>query len=121
MLKPGCRYAPPGANLLAHLRRARKNVRTPQRRLKTGAYNRQTYSYLKHSIGSRSAAFLAGHTPKTRPTDVETSIPLSTAHRGMEAGSSGKNNMMTELTTTARNTPSTPPSDVRIIASSRNC
>ena len=53
------------------------------------------YSCLKHSIGSRLAAFFAGQTPKTNPTPIETVIPLTTAHIGIEAGSSGINNMNT--------------------------
>jgi hypothetical protein len=45
------------------------------------------YSYRKASIGSRFAAFLAGQTPKIRPTLIETIMPLATAHSGIEAGS----------------------------------
>jgi hypothetical protein len=53
------------------------------------------YSYLKHSIGSRLAAFFAGQTPKIRPTATETVNPLRIAQSGIEAGSSGMKNMIT--------------------------
>ena len=47
----------------------------------------EPYSYLRHSIGSRFAAFLAGHTPKMSPIAVETPRPATTAQAGIEAGS----------------------------------
>jgi hypothetical protein len=53
------------------------------------------YSYLKHSIGSRRDAFFAGQTPKIKPTAIETVNPLRIAQSGIEAGSSGRKNMMT--------------------------
>jgi hypothetical protein len=48
------------------------------------------YSYLRASIGSRPAAFLAGHTPKIKPIPADTTNPVITAHMGIEAGSAGK-------------------------------
>ena len=40
-------------------------------------------------------AFLAGQTPKTSPTRIETAIPAATAQSGIEAGSCGRKNMIT--------------------------
>ena len=45
-------------------------------------------------MGSRLAAFLAGHTPKINPIAAETTSPETTAHNGIDAGSEGKIRMI---------------------------
>src|ERR1041384_470171 len=72
-------------------------------------------------MGSRRAAFIAGHIPKTNPTEHETINPSSTAHNGMIDGSVGASCLRARLTTQPANIPIKPPTAVRVIASVRNC
>src|SRR5438045_9042956 len=78
------------------------------------------YSYLKHSIGTRRAAFRAGHTPKISTIATLTVNPVITAQRGIEEGRLGIMNPISLLMPMAASTPITPPRKVNVIASNKN-
>src|SRR6266487_1420226 len=81
----------------------------------------QGYSYLSASIGSRRAAFTAGHIPKIKPTAHDTKNPSNTAHKGITEGSVGASCLRARLTTQPANMPINPPTAVNVIASVKNC
>src|SRR5207302_1586819 len=78
------------------------------------------HSYRSASTGSSFAAFIAGHTPNTNPTETLTTIPVSAAHTGTLPG-----HFKPTLTSTTkpftRTSASTPPTPVSTMASNKNC
>src|SRR5437763_12229130 len=77
------------------------------------------YSYLNDSIGSRRAAFHAGHNPKMIPTAAEMPTPMPMAHAGTYAGN-GEYLFVRKLANSPTPRPSNPPMAVKTTASIRN-
>src|SRR2546423_6936262 len=76
------------------------------------------HSYRSDSMGSRRAAFQAGHNPKIMPMPTLAKNPATGAHRGTYEG-------MMSFTTNDPSQPmakpTKPPKPVSVIASIRNC
>src|SRR4030095_17157179 len=75
------------------------------------------YSYLNASIGSKRAAFIAGHIPNTSPIPQETVIPAIGAQVGTYTG---RIRFTNRLNPHPMAIPSSPPEPVKDIASIRH-
>ena len=74
------------------------------------------YSYLSASIGSRSAAFLAGYQPKKIPVTVQTANESITLHGWMKTGQRAMN-LTPRLAPKPVRTPMIPPVMLMMTAS----
>src|SRR5947209_16207544 len=78
------------------------------------------HSYLNASTGSSFAARPAGTTPKISPIAIETAHATTALHTGTRASNWSAAFSSSPVESPSR-MPSTPPSNVRVAASTRNC